>query len=219
MAKEQFLFVIRHFGMKKVIYLLSVLIALNAGISYAQSSSAAYFLPEDSTGKVFISGIVEIPFSSDTIIGLAKDFEEEVAHWKNCDTGDKYFGLSKISFKTELGVGEREVDVPYVGTIKKPKSIVKFLFTLEVKDGKYRYTLSDFETERWRIRGDGPDDGPSNKMHRQRVACINGYPKKYKGFTREEYLAEEEDSLKAEYEAVMKFVKEVESMCNRFNDF
>ena len=203
--------------MKRFIYLLALL-ALNTGISFAQSSTD-YFLPEDSNGKVFISGVVEVPYSADTIINLAKDFEEEICHWKYCDTGDKYFGLSKISFITELGVGERVVDLGFVGEVTKPNSIVKFLLILEVKDGKYRYTMTDFNTERWRIRGDGPDDGPSNEMHRQRVACINGYPKKYKGFTREEYLAEEENSLKAEYEAVMKFVKEVENMCNRLNDF
>lgn len=204
--------------MKRVIYLLSALLALNTGISYAQSSTV-YFLPEDSNGKAFISGVVEVPFSADTIIGLAKDFEEEIGHWKNCDTGDKYFGLSKISFKTELGVGEREVDVPYVGIITKPNSIIKFLLTIEIKEGKYRYTLSDFYTERWRIRGDGPDNGPSNEMHRQRIACINCYPKKYRGITRDEYIKEEENSLKAEYEAVMDFIKKVENMCNRFSDF
>lgn len=204
--------------MKKLVVFSIMLIAGTCAV-FAQPESDNYFLPEDSNGRVFISGVVEVPYSADTIISLTKDFEVEIDHWKYCDTSDKYYGLSKISFITELGVGERVVDLGIVGEVTKPKSIVKFLLTLEVRDGKYRYTMTDFKTERWRIRGDGPDDGPSNEMHRQRVACINGYPKKYKGIPREEYLAEEEDSLKAEYEVVMKFVKEVENMCNRFSDF
>lgn len=205
--------------MKRVLLLLPFLLAISANFAIAQTAGDDYFLPEDSSGKVFITGVVEVPFSADTIIGLAKDFEEEVGHWKNFDTGDKYFGLSKISFITEIGVGVNYVDVPFVGLIEKPKSIVKCLLTLEVKDGKYRYTLSDFETERWQIRGDGPSSGPSNEMHRQRVACIKGYRNKVHGITREEYLAEEEKSLQAEYEAVMAFVKEVENMCNKFSEF
>lgn len=204
---------------RPIFFLLSFLLVLNTFFAYAQSSADIFFLPEDSDGKVFITGVVEVPFGADTIIGLAKDFEEEMAHRKFIDTGDKYFGLSKISFRVEIGVGEREVEIPYVGVRIKPNSIVKCLVSIEVKDGRYRYTLSDFETERWRIRGDGPDDGPSNEMHKQRVACINKYPKKYRGFTREEYIAEEEKSLKAEYESVMAFVKEIENMCNRFSNF
>ena len=172
-----------------------------------------------SIGKVFITGVVEVSFSADTIIGLTKGFEEEVGHWKNFDTGDKYFEMSKISFITEIGVGVKYVDVPFVGLIEKPQSIVKRLLTLEVKDGKHRYTLSDFETERWQIRGDVPSSGPSNEMHRQRAACIKGYRNKVHGITREEYLDEEEKSLPAEYEAVMAFVKVVENMCNKYSEF
>ena len=205
--------------MKAHLFHLTLLLALNTYFAYAQSSSDGFLLPEDSNGNVLITGVVEVPFSADTIIGLAKDFEEEIAHRKFCDTGDKYFGLSKISFRVEIGVGEREVEIPYVGVRIKPNSIVKCLVSFEVKNGRYRYTLSDFETERWRIRGDGPDGGPSNKMHKQRIACINKYPKKYRGFTREEYIAEEEKSLEAEYEAVLVFVKEIENMCNKFSVF
>ncbi|MBO7510742.1 MAG: hypothetical protein J6T35_06105 [Bacteroidales bacterium] len=203
--------------MKKII---TVFMAFFLFSFYANAQeSTNYFLPEDETGQVLIRGIVEVPFCADTIKALAKDFEEEVAHWDRFDTGDTYFGLSKISFRTEIGVGDRPIELNFNITIPRPKSIVRFLLSIEVRDRKYRYTLSDFETERWRIRGDGPDSGPSNEMHRKRIACINNYPTNYRGKTRDEYLFEENESLRAEYDAVMAFVKEVENMCNRFDDF
>lgn len=121
--------------------------------------------------------------------------------------------LTKITADVEVKEGTRYVEIPYGPTIEKAKSVVDFKMVIDFRDGKYRFTLTHFHTDRWRIKGEGEDQGPSNRLHWQRVNSIN------KDFafknTRTRMIAEEEEA----YQAVMKFVEGLKTFSEINNDF
>ena len=91
---------------------------------------------------------------------------------------------------------------------------MSFNLVIDIRPGKYRYTLSDFETDRWRIPGEGRDKGQSNVIHRQRVNSLRkelaSAPKKNQEEIRL-MIEKEEVSYKKEYEAVMNFIEGLKS--------
>ena len=173
--------------------------------------------PENEEGDVVISEVVLASFRADTLKALAMQFMDEMDRTDEVNISKIDEGLTKISASVEVKEGTRYVAIPYGPAIKKARSVVDFTMVIDFRDGKYRFTLSNFNTDRWRIRGDGKDQGPSNRIHWQRVNSIK------KDFiwksTREEMIAEEEDAYAEEYKAVMAFVDKLRAFAVISDDF
>ena len=93
---------------------------------------------------------------------------------------------------------------------------------IDIRPGKYRYTLTNFMTDRWRITGEGKDNGPSNMIHWQRVNSLKKLLNKAiskKNSPYNQMIEAEEASYKAEYEAVMNFIDGLKSFTNISDDF
>lgn len=208
-------------------YVILVFLALLPIVGFGQSSHDAKFntngpmgdvlFPENEEGDVVISEVVLASFRADTLKALAMQFMDEMDRTDEVNISKIDEGLTKISASVEVKEGTRYVAIPYGPAIKKARSVVDFTMVIDFRDGKYRFTLSNFNTDRWRIRGDGKDQGPSNRIHWQRVNSIK------KDFiwksTREEMIAEEEDAYAEEYKAVMAFVDKLKAFAVISDDF
>ena len=172
--------------------------------------------PEDSTGNISITGIVDIPYSADTIAALVYDYFYGVEKLNETKLTNKYKGFTKVGCDITLNVGKRIVDIPYAGHFLKAKSTISFSIVVDVRDGKFRYTLTNFLTKRWRISGDAKDQGPSNLIHWQRINCIN---KEHRAKTAEELVKEETNSYNAEYQSVMVFIEGLKNLNSLLADF
>ena len=179
----------------------------------------AVLFPEDENGDVVITEVIEAPFSADTLKGLAIEFLNLMDQSDKTNVSKINEGITKVTAHVNLSVGTRlwENPAPFAPPIEKPKSIVDFSIVLDFRDGKYKFTLTHFNTDRWRIKGDAEDQGPSNRIHWQRVNSISKDIKR-KG-TRAEMIAEEEDAYQEEYKAVMKFVEGLRAFAVISDDF
>ena len=102
----------------------------------------------------------------------------------------------------------------YAGTWAKAAATVSFNLVIDIRNGKYRYTLSNFETDRWRIPGEGRDKGQSNVIHWQRVNSLRKELASAKKKDQDEIrgmIKKEEISYRKEYEAVMNFIDGLKS--------
>lgn len=208
-------------------FVILIFLALLPIVGFSQSSHDAKFntngpmgdvlFPENEEGDVVISEVVLASFRADTLKALAMQFMDEMDRTDEVNISKIDEGLTKISASVEVKEGTRYVAIPYGPAIKKARSVVDFTMVIDFRDGKYRFTLSNFNTDRWRIRGDGKDQGPSNRIHWQRVNSIK------KDFiwksTREEMIAEEEDAYAEEYKAVMAFVDKLKAFAVISDDF
>lgn len=177
---------------------------------------------ENENGEIVYTGVVETPFSADTVLGLAREYLYLIEKKYKANVSDRFEGVTKVACDVELPVGIRYVDVPWAGLIEKPAATVKFNMVIDIRPGKYRYTLTNFWTDRWRIKGEGKDNGPSNMIHWQRVNSLN---KLYKRALNKEVsiygpmIEAEEESYKAEYAAVMNFIEGLKTFATISDDF
>ena len=177
---------------------------------------------ENENGEIVYTGVVETPFSADTVLGLAREYLYLIEKKYKANVSDRFEGVTKVACDVELPVGIRYVDVPWAGLIEKPAATVKFNLVIDIRPGKYRYTLTNFWTDRWRIKGEGKDNGPSNMIHWQRVNSLN---KLYKRALNKEVsiygpmIEAEEESYRAEYAAVMNFVDGLKTFATISEDF
>ena len=91
-----------------------------------------------------------------------------------------------------------------------------------MREGKYRYTLTHFITDRWRIPGEGKDNGQSNIIHWQRVNSLTMEQAAARGKKKDEYTSminKEKASYKAEYNAVMAFIEGLKTFAVINDDF
>lgn len=163
----------------------------------------AVLFPQDSLGNITLAGVSEVPYSADSISSLVQDYLYMVGKMNESKVEDIYKGLSIVGCNITLEVGKRLVSIPYAGTFLRPMSKISFSVLVEVRNGKLRYTLNNFYTKRWRISGEGKDQGPSNSLHWQR---INSIKKDAKSKDRENMLEAEEKIYKMEYQAVMDII-------------
>lgn len=168
---------------------------------------------QNDAGEIVYSGVILSEFSSDTLFGLAREFFYRIN--KNDDrtkvTGN-FDGITMIACDVELKVGSRLVTAPFAGAWVKAGSTVSFNLVIDIRPGKYRYTLSNFITDRWRIPGEGKDKGQSNLIHWQRVNSLEKEMAKVKEKEKAEMEAmieKEKESYQMEYDAVMAFIERI----------
>ena len=210
--------------MKKLIFLFVVLMTTSI---HAQNLMNVAFdtngpmgeclFPQNADGEIVFSGVIESKYPADTIMGLAKEFLYSISKKYKANTSNILEGVTKMACDIELKVGKKYISVGVwnssnIGTWEKAASTVKFSIMLEIRNHKYRYTLSNFITDRYRIPGEGKDQGPSNMIHWQRV---NSLQKERKN----RHLIEFEDVLyQAEYNAVQDVIHGLETFANEILD-
>ena len=178
---------------------------------------------QNENGEIVYSGVVEVRFSADTLFGLAKEFLYDLEKKFGAEVSDRFEGVTKVACDIELPVGSRFIDAGYVGVWEKAASTVSFNLVIDIRSGKYRYTLSRFVTDRWRIPGEGKDEGPSNLIHWQRVNSLTQELAEARSSKKKEEISEmldrERIAYSAEYNAVMDFIHGLESFTSIDDSF
>ena len=177
---------------------------------------------ENSKGEIIYQGIVEVPFSSDTILGLAREYLYTIEKQFNASISNRFEGITKVACDVELPVGVKYIDAGFAGTWAKAAATVNFNLVIDIRPGKYRYTLSHFETDRWRIPGDGKDKGQSNVIHWQRVNSL--MMEKARARSKDipeitQMIKKEKLSYASEHKAVMDFIDGLRTFCVISDDF
>ena len=177
---------------------------------------------QNDEGEIIYSGIVETPFPADTVLGLAREYLYTIEKKYKAKVSDRFEGITKVACDVELPVGTKFVSAPYAGTWAKAASTISFNLVIDIRPGKYRYTLSNFITDRWRIPGEGKDNGQSNLIHWQRVNSLNkdlNRARKKEAQELEGMIEKEKASYQSEYDAVMKFIDGLTSFAQINDDF
>lgn len=171
---------------------------------------------QNENGEIVYTGIVETLFSADTVLGLAREYLYTIEKKYNARISDRFEGVTKVACDVELPVGTKYIDASWAGIIAKAAATVSFNVVIDIRPGKYRYTLTNFKTDRWRIKGEGKDNGPSNMIHWQRVNSIKkDVPKK----EAEKMIEQENVSYQGEYRAVMDFIEGLKNFAVISDDF
>lgn len=170
--------------------------------------------------------VIKTDLSADTIMGLAKEFLYSLSKRYKASTSNELEGITKLACDLELKVGKKYISIGAwkpgnIGTWEKAASTISFSLMIEIRNKKYRYTLSNFVTDRYRIPGEGKDKGPSNLIHWQRVNSLKKEMPK-RGSKREEYekmIDFENTMYQAEYNAVQDVIKGLENLTVSDDDF
>ena len=165
---------------------------------------------QNDNGEIIYTGIVETPFPADTVLGLAREYLYTIEKKYNARISDRFEGVTKVACDVSLPVGVRYINASWAGVFAKPAATVRFNLVIDNRPGKYRYTLTNFKTDRWRIPGEGKDNGPSNMIHWQRVNSLQKELEKARKKDKEELatmIEKEKASYEGEYKAVMDFIE------------
>ncbi len=166
--------------------------------------------------------VVKTNVSADTIMGLAKEFMYSISKKYKANVSNEMEGITKLGCDLELKVGKKYISIGNVGTWEKAASTISFNLLIEIKDKKYRYILSNFITDRYRIPGDGKDKGPSNMIHWQRVNSLTkemNHARKSKKQQYQEMIDFENALYQGEYNAVQDVISGLESFTIIKDDF
>jgi hypothetical protein len=176
-----------------------------------------YIFPEDDNRNILFSGIVNCGISADTIMGLAKDYVYDLEKQNHAKCKMEFESKTKIGYHIELPIGKEFYIINWPGSHSLQEnelSKISFDLSIEPRQGKYRYVLSNFITERYRIHGAGISEGQSNFVHWQRVYSLTKeMPRRGKKRKEYEMMIEKEKAIyQAEYDAVQKVVADLESL-------
>lgn len=177
---------------------------------------------QNENGEIVYSGVVQTTYSADTVLGLAREYLYTIEKKYNARISDRLEGVTKVACDVEFPVGVRYIDASWVGVFAKAAATVQFNLVIDIRPGKYRYTLSDFVTDRWRIPGEGKDKGQSNIIHWQRVNSLQKELEKAKKKNKEELvimIEKEKASYEGEYKAVMDFIEGLKTFAVISDDF
>ena len=171
---------------------------------------------QNENGEIVYSDIIQCNMSADSVRALLQEWVYDLENIHNCSINNTLFGLTKICFEIEIPVGSELFNIETFGgtaaSFIRHKSQITFRCTIDIREGRYRYTLNDFYTNRRSIRGDAKSEGPSNMIHWQR---LNSLEKERTNLLNQSRVDKEEvaeyDSLiesekisyQAEYDAVM----------------
>lgn len=174
--------------------------------------------PTDDNGNIVYTGIINCKYSSDTIKSLCQEWIYDLEHIQKISINDLFVGITKINFELEIPVGEDYFSIGDIGTFKRHKSQVTCLCSIEIRNGKYRYSLRNFYTNRRHIPGEAKSEGPSNMIHWQRLNSLqkeldelmNRNSRNTEDISEYKNLIEAEKlSYKSEYDAVCKIIQEI----------
>lgn len=182
--------------------------------------------PQNDNGDIVFSEVIPSIYSADTIMGLAKEFIYNIEKKYKASCKIELDGVTKLACRIKLPVGKEYISVGVwgegnIGTWEKSHSEISFDMMIEIRPGKYRYTLNNFYTQRRRIPGEGKNDGPSNLIHWQRVNSLTKEMPR-KGSKRVEYenmIEDEKITYQAEYNAVQTVIVGLKTFAEIKDDF
>lgn len=231
--------------MRSLKIIIALLLLMNVGFVEGQNlfyyathpngKTGERLFPEDSNGDVFFSDIIEIPYSADTIMAVIDEFLLSKDELDRFEVDRVSKSPRKSSYKVQLNIGRGSWGIEVMGTpifgFTRDASQIKFNCLIEYRNGKYKYTLNNFETNRRTIRGNAKNDGQPNIIHWHRVNSLknerdsyianNGKDnRKAKEFIYDcnTQIAYEECLYIAEYEATKAFVESLKNI-NFSDDF
>ncbi len=185
--------------------------------------------PQNESGDIIFSGVVECEFSADTIMGLAREYIHSLSKTHKANISSEFEGgITKVACDIELKVGKKYISVGVgapgnIGTWEKAASTVKFSLLIDVRNKKYKYTLTNFVTDRYRIHGEGKDQGPSNMIHWQRVNSLKKEKDAHFGKKAKNRLQEiidfENTLYEGEYNAVQDVINGIKTFAKIEDDF
>lgn len=178
--------------------------------------------PEDESGNVVFSSVIDVPCSADSIMLIADDYISAQNVSDRCVVKNISKSSRTSTYSIQLNIGRQLWGIEYFGSplfaFRRDASRVKFKCIIEARNGKYKYSLVDFETNRNTIRGEAKNDGQPNVIHWQRVNSLtkekNAYaskndPQKRKVketlFDFNSQIAYEACLYQAEYDATKRF--------------
>lgn len=170
--------------MKRILFIILSLTLMMGGNSqnllhYAQSANGdkgECLFPEGEDGRVFYSNIITTLHAADSIIIAADNFMMKM----NIKDGYRIESVSSSplmkTYNVQLEVGKQNWGIEYFGSplfvLQRDASHVKFKCVIEAKQGRYKFTMFDFETNRNTLRGEAKNDGDPNIIHWQRVNSL-----------------------------------------------
>jgi len=172
--------------------------------------------PIQEDGNVTYQEVIEIDYTKSELKEMIIEF------FNTLDKEDEYDvrtiqteNESHYDFDVNIASGRCRQDAGFVSWMRDI-STVRSHVKLEFKEGRFRYTVVLYETNRQTIRGEAKSDGQPNKLHWQRVNSLtkerNEYrngSKKYKEYDAQIIL--ENEWYQKEYEAVQKFLQRLAS--------
>ena len=182
--------------------------------------------PQNDNGEIVYTGVVECDLSADSIFGLTKEFIYDISKRYKADCKVELEGITKMAYKVKLPIGKSYISVGIwstdnIGTWERAYSEISFDLVIDIRRGKYRYTLNNFFTQRRRIPGEGKNDGPSNLIHWQRMNSLTKETPQ-KGTKRDEYLKMIENEkiiYQAEYDAIQLVIEGIKNITVISDDF
>lgn len=175
--------------------------------------------PCNEDGKIVFQEIIECETTKERIAEKFKDWANEINH-SNSDRfkiNNSYFSENVFSYDGQLYIGNTTVEIPWVGKVNKHYSEVKFHCKVDIRDNKFRITMTDFFTERITIRGEAKSNGESNVIHWQRINSLIKERDDARKSKKDEYnqrIEEEEKIYKLEYEAVCNVMDKMKNCLN-----
>ncbi len=226
------------------IFMFAMLFALfqstNVGaqnlLHYAITTNGARgecLFPEDASGNVVFTDIRDVPCAADTIMMIVDDYIMSKNVNEKCEVS-KLSGSTRTStYSIKMNIGKQLWGIEYWGTplfaFYKDASVVNFKCIIEARNGKFKYSLVNFETNRNTIRGEAKNDGQPNIIHWQRVNSLKHERDSYasthdvnKRSVKEELydfnsqIAYEACLYQAEYDAVKNFEEGLKNL--KFED-
>lgn len=124
------------------------------------------------------SGIVQYEYSIDTNVSSDDilDYAEETINNLSAKSNYKFeilnSGRRSLSYKVEMIYGSQPLTLYPVWVFNRSATKVKFQCNIYARDGKYKFSLTNFETNRNTIHGNAKNDGDPNIIHWQRVNSL-----------------------------------------------
>lgn len=236
--------------MKKTFVLLFVFFATLSASLCAQSSMHTIYdtdeplgeclFPMDENGNIEISDIVNLnDAKAEDIKNAIHAYIEDYIIKNEIDKKQALDEPLILTYKLEYPIGKEEIQFTVWGapvfSFQRDVSKITFMVKIQVREGKFKYSLSDFWTSRRMIHGEGKNNGPSNIIHWQRVHSLtkerDDYARKHnpeKRNTQEtlydynKQIQYEHHQYQMEYNAVMDFIaglQNIKSANKTNNDF
>ena len=173
----------------------------------------------DANGEIIYQGTIDVNKTKSELKDLAIQFfkmiDKEAIYDVRTIQKDKE---NYIEYDVNIASGRVRASTDIISW-ERDRSTLRCHVKIEFKDGKYRYTVNPYETNRQTIRGESKSDGRPNEIHWQRVNSLTKErsqykpgKKKYNEYT--EQINEEIDCYQAEYKALQTFLNLISSYCD-----
>lgn len=134
--------------------------------------------PMNDNGDIEISEIITLENANANNLNIAiKRYIESYIFNNKIKKKQEALVENNIDYWLEFPVGEQEIGLEIWGSpvfaFTRDASKVTFRINVQIREGKYKYKLYDFWTQRRTIHGEGKNNGPSNMIHWQRVNSLS----------------------------------------------